>query len=90
MIYHHPEKSRKNNNTLLLSALFAVVTLIITLSFVMPVTQHAAFADLSNPDKETICHAPPGNSENQHTITVGASALNGHSKHSDHFGPCPP
>jgi hypothetical protein len=91
MIYHHLEKSSKNNNDLLLSAaLFAVVTLIITFSFVMPVTQHAAFANPPNPDKETICHAPPGNPENQHTITVGASALNGHSKHGDHFGSRPP
>jgi hypothetical protein len=91
--YHHPEKSSKNNNNLLLSAaLFAVLTLIIiTLSLVTAVTQQAALADPPNPDKETICHAPPGNPENQHTITVGASsALKGHSKHSDHFGPCPP
>jgi hypothetical protein len=90
MIYRHLEKSNKNSNNLLLSALFAVVTLIITLSFVMPVTQHTAFANSPNPDKETICHAPPGNPENQHTITVGASALNGHSKHGDHFGCRPP
>ena len=86
---YHLEKTSKNNNPLL-PALFAVVTLIITLSVVMAFTQQAAFADPANLDKETICHAPLGNSENQHTITVGASALNGHSKHGDHFGPCPP
>jgi hypothetical protein len=89
--YHHLEGSSKKNNILLLLALFAVVTLIIISGFfVTPVPQQAAFADPPNPDKETICHAPPGNPENQHTITVGASALNGHSKHADHFGPCPP
>jgi hypothetical protein len=85
---HHLQKSNKNKT--LLPALLAAVTLIITLSLVMAVTQQAAFADPPNPDKETICHAPLGNPENQHTITVGASALNGHSKHADHFGPCPP
>ncbi len=87
---HHIEKSSESNALVLLLALFAVVTLIITLSFVMPVTQYAAFANSPSSDKETICHAPPGNPENQHTITVGASALNGHSKHDDHFGSCPP
>ncbi len=89
--YHCPEKNSKNNNNLLLSAaLFAVLTLIITLSLVTAVTQQAALADPPNPDKVTICHAPPGNPENQHTITVGASALKGHREHGDHFGSCLP
>jgi hypothetical protein len=86
---HDIEKSSESN-AIILSALFAVVTLIITLSFAMPATQYTAFANAPNSDKETICHAPLGNTENQHTITVGASALNGHSKHDDHFGSCPP
>ncbi len=40
-------------------------------------------------DKVTICHVPPGNPANAHTIVVGASGWNGHSKHKgDYMGPC--
>jgi hypothetical protein len=38
-----------------------------------------------NGDEEqvTICHIPPGNPSNQHTITVGASAVAAHAAHGD-------
>ena len=37
----------------------------------------------------TICHVPPGNPDNRHTITVGISAWeNEHSRHGDTLGPC--
>src|SRR5438477_606507 len=39
-------------------------------------------------DKVTICHRPPGNPSNEHTITVGASAVPAHLAHGDHLGPC--
>ncbi|HNB50581.1 MAG TPA: DUF5666 domain-containing protein [Anaerolineales bacterium] len=39
-------------------------------------------------DKVTICHIPPGNPGNAHTITVGASAVDAHLAHGDHLGPC--
>ena len=35
-----------------------------------------------------ICHIPPGNSSNAHTITVNASALNAHLNHGDTLGEC--
>lgn len=36
-----------------------------------------------------ICHRPPGNPGNQHTITVGSqNAVNAHLGHGDHEGPC--
>jgi hypothetical protein len=38
--------------------------------------------------KVTICHIPPGNPGNAHTITVGASAVDAHLAHGDHLGPC--
>ena len=39
-------------------------------------------------DKVTICHIPPGNPANAHTITVGRSALKAHTKHGDTLGAC--
>lgn len=38
--------------------------------------------------KVTICHIPPGNPANAHTITVGASAVKAHLAHGDYVGPC--
>jgi hypothetical protein len=40
--------------------------------------------------KVTICHIPPGNPSNAHTITVGAPAVPAHiANHGDTMGPCP-
>ena len=39
-------------------------------------------------DKVTLCHRPPGNPSNEHTITVGASAVPAHRAHGDHLGAC--
>lgn len=39
-------------------------------------------------DQVTICHVPPGNPANQHTITVGASAVDAHMAHGDYMGDC--
>ena len=38
--------------------------------------------------KETICHFPPGNPSNAHTITIGISALPAHIAHGDYTGAC--
>lgn len=39
--------------------------------------------------KTTICHIPPGNPENAHTISVGNPAVNAHiSEHGDYLGAC--
>src|SRR6185295_19387348 len=38
--------------------------------------------------KVTICHIPPGNPGNAHTITVGASAVPAHQAHGDTLGAC--
>ncbi|AGC42050.1 lipoprotein [Myxococcus stipitatus DSM 14675] len=39
-------------------------------------------------DKVTVCHIPPGNPANAHTITVGAPAVKAHLKHGDTLGAC--
>jgi len=38
--------------------------------------------------KVTICHLPPGNPENAHTISVDESALPAHLAHGDSMGAC--
>ena len=40
-------------------------------------------------DHVVICHVPPGNPDNKHTITVGKRAVAAHRKnHGDALGPC--
>jgi hypothetical protein len=41
-----------------------------------------------DPSKVTICHIPPGNPANAHTITISLSALKAHQKHGDTVGAC--
>lgn len=40
--------------------------------------------------KVTLCHIPPGNPDNAHTITVGEPALSAHRAHGDTEGACDP
>jgi len=37
---------------------------------------------------EELCHIPPGNPENAHTISVSQGDVQGHLDHGDHLGPC--
>lgn len=39
-------------------------------------------------DQVTICHIPPGNPDNAHTIVVGAPAVDAHLAHGDFEGEC--
>jgi hypothetical protein len=39
-------------------------------------------------EKVTICHIPPGNPDNAHTIVVGAPAVPAHLAHGDFLGSC--
>ena len=39
-------------------------------------------------EKVTICHIPPGNPDNAHTITISRSALDAHLAHGDTIGEC--
>lgn len=47
-----------------------------------------ACADDDGDGQVTICHIPPGNSDNAHTITVSIDALPTHLTHGDMCGPC--
>jgi hypothetical protein len=38
--------------------------------------------------KITICHVPPGNPANRHTIEVSQNALQAHLDHGDYIGSC--
>jgi hypothetical protein len=38
--------------------------------------------------KVLICHIPPGNPENRHTICISINALPAHLAHGDYIGPC--
>ena len=53
----------------------------------------ASMALVSRADAQTtnleICHFPPGNPANFHTITIGEPALSDHLAHGDFGGPCP-
>lgn len=45
--------------------------------------------DPSETKKTTICHIPPGNPDNAHTLCIGNPGVAAHLRnHGDHLGPC--
>ena len=48
----------------------------------------AAPASAGKAPKVEICHIPPGNPANAHTIQVSGNAIKAHLKHGDYLGPC--
>lgn len=42
----------------------------------------------SSDGSTVICHIPPGNPENAHTLTAGAAAVSAHLGHGDSLGAC--
>jgi len=48
-----------------------------------------AAAAASAEKKVTVCHYPPGNPANSHTISVGEAAVSAHLGHGDEVGSCP-
>ena len=59
-------------------------------AFVLTMLATVASAPVqSGQDKVTICHIPPGNPGNAHTIVVGAPAVPAHLElHGDTLGEC--
>lgn len=61
------------------------LSLLIVIALMVP-----ALASAAAPKPKTeLCHIPPGNPGNAHTITVGGNATNAHLGHGDTLGPCP-
>ena len=44
--------------------------------------------DPADTKKTTVCHIPPGNPANEHTICVGNPAVSAHLAHGDKLGSC--
>lgn len=44
--------------------------------------------DPADTKKTTVCHIPPGNPGNEHTLCVGNAAVPAHMAHGDHLGSC--
>jgi hypothetical protein len=56
---------------------------------VEPVAERKAFPrPFVRPTKVVICHYPPGNPDNRHTIVIDKAALPAHQAHGDTLGPC--
>ena len=49
---------------------------------------HPNACDPQDTKKTTVCHIPPGNPANAHTICVGNPAVPAHLAHGDHLGEC--
>lgn len=60
-----------------------VVALAISFIFISSTTEKQ-----DKGEKITICHIPPGNPENAHTIRVSINALEAHLNHGDTIGSC--
>ncbi len=58
---------------------------VLAIMFVVLVTSVSSAAP---PAKVTICHVPPGNPANAHTITIAESAVPAHLAHGDYLGAC--
>jgi hypothetical protein len=73
-------RQKKTPVTRLMGAVAAPVVLLVACSL------FPAWA--APPDRLTICHFPPGNPENPHTITISESSLSSHLAHGDIEGAC--
>lgn len=60
----------------------------ILLSIACLVCLSISFTSEKENQKVTICHIPPGNPDNAHTITVSENALRAHLAHGDLLGDC--
>jgi hypothetical protein len=61
------------------------LSIVIFLMIIVSVTSNGHAAGSG---KVTICHIPPGNPSNAHSITVSRNAVSAHMAHGDTMGPC--
>ncbi|NWF36584.1 hypothetical protein [Mariprofundus sp. KV] len=65
------------------------MSLIFAIAAMIGLTTSTAYADSDHhADKAVICHIPPGNPDNMHTIEVGEPAVDAHMAHGDMMGRC--
>jgi len=63
--------------------------LIFAIAAMIGFSTSTAYADRDKHDhKAVICHIPPGNPDNMHTIEVGEPAVDAHMAHGDMMGRC--
>ena len=60
----------------------------LSVAFFMGTLANAPGARAGGQDKVEICHIPPGNPANAHTIVVDDSAVPAHLAHGDYLGEC--
>lgn len=54
----------------------------------LALSQAAAADSAAKAEKRDVCHIPPGNPENAHTISIGSPAVVAHLAHGDKLGRC--
>ena len=72
-------KERRNQSVVLVACALAAVLVL---------THATTILGDAPPSEVTICHIPPGNPGNAHTITIPESALAAHLAHGDTIGAC--
>ena len=82
--------SRQNLSFLFLVSLFSFTMIAVTPALAGPVPTPTATPTPSAAPaaKLQICHVPPGNSDNFHTITISQNTRSAHLAHGDPDGPC--
>ncbi len=83
---------QKHNPILRLTVTIIWFVVTILISNAVYADESAGFCDCSisvEESNDVICHVPPGNHQNMHSIRVGAPAIHAHLEHGDMLGPCP-
>ncbi|GAV19460.1 hypothetical protein MMIC_P0394 [Mariprofundus micogutta] len=83
---------RKHNLILSLAVTLIWFAVTVLISNAVYADEASGFCDCSTAGEASnnvICHIPPGNHQNMHTIRVGDPAIHAHLNHGDMLGPCP-
>ena len=69
--------------------IIVIAALLVMSLFIIRNALAGGACDPGSTHKTTICHIPPGNPGNAHTLCVGNSAVPAHLAHGDCLGECP-